>query len=126
MNNETNAPALACAYGHYPWDDWERAALARGVEKELANLGRAVMREASQHDWTERLKSLCGWRDGGKRMIVLALRAPETARRRWSWLLATDGERVHPETFEWIGEGSWEWPRVKCEWARKRHWARCR
>ena len=22
---------LQCGYGHYPWDDWERSALAAGV-----------------------------------------------------------------------------------------------
>lgn len=115
MNDELNARAL----GQYPWDDWERAAQARGVEKELANRGRAVMREAYQHDWPERLQSLCGWRDGGRRMIALALRAPETARQRWKWLLQTDGERVHPQTLEWIGEGSWRWPRVKRDWQRE-------
>ena len=56
---------LGCAYGQYPWDDWERAALAVGVSKDLAGLGRLTMREAYQHQWDDRLKSLCGWRDEG-------------------------------------------------------------
>lgn len=38
-----------CTYGQYPWDFWEKRALARGVRRELAGLGRAVMREANQH-----------------------------------------------------------------------------
>ena len=49
---------LGCTFGHYPWDDWERAALAAGVPKELAGLGRLTMREAYQHGWRDRLKSL--------------------------------------------------------------------
>lgn len=67
---------LSCAFGHYPWDDWERAALAAGVPEDLAGLGRLTMREAYQHQWSDRLKSLCGWRDDGKRMTKLALRSP--------------------------------------------------
>ena len=84
---------LGCACGHYPWDDWERMALAAGVPKELAGLGRLTMREAYQHDWTDKLKSLCGWNDDGRRMIRLALRSPKTAEKRWNRLLETDGYR---------------------------------
>src|SRR5271157_2398815 len=84
---------LECTYGHYPWDDWERVALTAGVDKDLAGLGRLTMREAFQHLWDARLQSLCGWRDQGKRMLALALRSPEKARRRWQRLLDTDGYR---------------------------------
>ncbi len=84
---------LGCTYGHYPWDDWERTALAAGVPKELAGLGRLTMREAYQHDWTYKLKSLCGWNDNGRRMTKLALRSPKTAEKRWQRLLDTDGYR---------------------------------
>ena len=84
---------LSCAYGHYPWDDWERDALAAGVSKELASLGRLTVREAYQHGWDDRLKSLCGWYDRGQRMIKLALRSPATAEKRWQRLLDTDGYR---------------------------------
>jgi hypothetical protein len=98
-----------CESWHYPWDEWERMALARGVAEELANLGRAVMREADQHRWNERLRSLCGWNDEGRRMIALGLRSPQRARRRWKWLLATDGLRVDPGAdYRWVeDEGSW-------------------
>ena len=119
MNDELNARVLGCAYGQYPWDDWERAALARGVEKMLANLGRAVMREAYQHGWSERLQSLCGWKDEGRRMIALALRAPETARLRWEWLLDMDGLRLDPQTFEWIGEDDPSWPERRRRWVKE-------
>lgn len=120
MNDELNAQVLGCTYGQYPWDDWERSALARGVEKTLANLGRAVMREAYQHDWCARLQSLCGWNDEGRRMIALALRAPQTARRRWEWLLEMDGLRLDPQTYEWLGENHWSWPVRHRRWLRQR------
>jgi hypothetical protein len=93
----------SCTFGHYPWDDWERAALAAGVPKDLAGLGRLTMREAYQHQWGDRLKSLCGWRDDGKRMIKLALRSPGTAEKRWQRLLDTDGLRgeYDEQTGQW-------------------------
>ncbi len=99
-----DSEVLDCVYGHYPWDDWERDALAAGVPRELAGLGRLTMREAYQHGWDDRLKSLCGWHDRGLRMIRLALRSPETARQRWRRLLDTDGYRgEHAEkTGQWI------------------------
>ena len=93
-----------CVYGEYPWDYWQAIALAAGVPPELASLGRSVMREAHQHAWSERLQSLCGWNDKGKRMIGLALRSPRTAEKRWQDLLATDGRRgrLDAKTGEWI------------------------
>ena len=98
-----DSDVLQCTFGNYPWDDWERDALAAGVPKELAGLGRLTVREAYQHDWDDRLKSLCGWHDQGQRMIKLALRSPQSAEHRWQRLLDTDGFRGdhHPETGEW-------------------------
>jgi len=95
---------LECPYGQYPWDDWKSWAMDRGVPNDLAVLGRAVIREAYQHGWPDRLKSLCGWRDNGQRMVKLALRSPETARRRWQQLLDTDGNRGHhdEQTGQWV------------------------
>ena len=75
--NVLDSEVLQCSYGNYPWDDWEKKALAKGVPKELAALGRLTMREAYQHDWEDRLKSLCGWYDQGRCMIRLALRSPK-------------------------------------------------
>jgi hypothetical protein len=98
---EKLAYVFNCTYGHYPWDDWERAALAAGVPQDLAEVGRLTMREAFQHAWDERLQSLCGWRDQGRRMIKLALRSPEKAEKRWQRLLDTDGYRG-----EWV-DGEW-------------------
>ena len=91
-------------YGQYPWDDWERDALAAGVPKDLAGLGRLTVREAYQHGWNDRLKSLCGWYDQGRRMIKLALRSPGTAEKRWKRLLDTDGLRGEYDetTGEWV------------------------
>ena len=108
-----------CVCGHYPWDHWQRIALERGVPEELATLGRSLMREASQHSWGERLRSICGWNDEGRRMISLALRSPKTARQRWSWLMVTDGHRVDPATCEWIGEESWKWPSLRRRWIKE-------
>jgi hypothetical protein len=109
-----------CTYGQYPWDFWEKRALARGVPRDLAGLGRAVMREAYQHDWSGRLQSLCGWHDAGRRMIALALRAPETARLRWEWLLDMDGLRLDPQTYEWLGEDHGSWPQRRRQWMKER------
>ena len=94
---------LDCTYGQYPWDDWERDALAAGVPKALAGLGRLTVREAYQHGWDDSLKSLCGWYDRGRRMIRLALRSPATAEKRWQRLLDTDGYRgeYDSKTGEW-------------------------
>jgi hypothetical protein len=61
------------------------------VPEDLASLGRETMREAFQHGWIEALQVVCGWNDGGKRMIRLALRSPKRARKRWKRLLSTDG-----------------------------------
>jgi len=93
-----------CIYGQYPWDFWEKRALARGLSKELASLGRAVMREAYQHQWETLLQKLCGWEDEGEAMLALALAAPDRARFVWEKLLETDGCRgaYHPQTGEWI------------------------
>jgi hypothetical protein len=99
-----DAQIIGCEYGHYPWDDWQKEAIRKGVPEELAGLGRSTMREAYQHQWEPTLQSLCGWNDGGKRMIALALRSPERAKRRWNRLLESDGNRGHydAKTGEWV------------------------
>ncbi|MBS0631898.1 MAG: hypothetical protein JSS11_08295 [Verrucomicrobia bacterium] len=89
---------MGSAFGAYPWDGWEKYAVAQGVPAELAALGRAVIREAWQHGWDEALRSLCGWRDDGRRMLRLAQRNPGLAQKRWSRLLDTDGGRYDPAT----------------------------
>jgi hypothetical protein len=93
-----------CTYGEYPWDWWEKRALSRGVRRELAGLGRAVMREADQHLWEPRLQALCGWEDDGEAMIELALAGPGRAFFTWQTLLDTDGCRGswNKETGEWV------------------------
>jgi len=98
------AGVVQCTFGHYPWDDWERDALAAGVPKDLAGLGRLTVREAFNHSWDDRLKSLCGWYDQGRRMIRLALRSPAAAEKRWQRLLDTDGYRgeYNEKTGQWV------------------------
>ena len=92
--------AMGSVYGAYlyPWDGWQKYAVAQGVPAELAALGRDVIREAWQHGWDESLKSLCGWNDDGRRMLRLALRNPALALKRWTRLLDTDGGRYDPRT----------------------------
>ncbi|OQC68392.1 MAG: hypothetical protein BWX48_00063 [Verrucomicrobia bacterium ADurb.Bin006] len=103
----------ACSLGHYPWDDWERFALARGLDAETAGLGRLLIREAYNHGWEAWLQELCGWGDdlpaprlrqaAGAALLAFALRSPEKARWCFARLLDTDGLRgdVHPDTGEW-------------------------
>lgn len=84
---------LDCSFGHYPWDDWERYALACGLDAEIAGLARLLIREAFQHDWPDWLKPVCGWDDDGQELLAFALRAPKSARRQWEILFRTDGLR---------------------------------
>lgn len=92
-----------CSRGHYPWDDWERFARARGLDVEIAGLGRLLIREAYNHGWEGWLQNLCGWGGEGQALLAFALRAPEKARWCFSRLMETDGLRgdAHPETKEW-------------------------
>lgn len=78
--------------GNYPWDLWKEKAISKGVDKELADLGRALMREAYQHGWNAKLQKECGWEDQGEAMIQLALKNPKKAEERWGALLESDGE----------------------------------
>lgn len=87
----------ARTFGHYPWDDWERWALACGLDADLAGLGRLLVREAYNHGWEPCLQSLCGWSDDGQALLAFALRSPQAARRQWDILMRTDGLRGdHP------------------------------
>ncbi len=94
----------ACEYLHYPWDGWEKWAIAQGLDQDLAGLGRLVIREAYQHHWSVRLKSLCGWCDDGRRMLKFALRSPDKALKRWNRLLETDGYagEYDQKTGQWV------------------------
>ena len=76
----------------YHWDIWEEEALAKGVTRDLAALGRAVMREHYQHDWND-FGSEVGSK-AGHSMIELALSHSDKAEQRWGHLLDTDGEKV--------------------------------
>jgi hypothetical protein len=109
---------LACPPGGYPWDDWQREAAAAGVAPDLASLGRAVMREAYQHDWCHRLKYECGIDnpDTAAGMVTSAKDQPQLTAARWQWLLATDGLRFDPwERNEW-SEESLEWREMRRRW----------
>lgn len=80
--------------GDYPWDEWERAAKERGMERTLASLGRDVIRDADQHAWAPPLRDLCD----GENLLELLTRAPYLGRRLCELLIETDGLRVaYPE-----------------------------
>jgi hypothetical protein len=96
---------LECSFGNYPWDDWERWALACGLSRELAGLGRSLIREAYNHDWEPWLQSLCGWSDDGQALLAFALRSPKRARWCWSRLMETDGLRGDYKS----GSTEWTW-----------------
>ncbi|MCI0538751.1 MAG: hypothetical protein L0Z50_26385 [Verrucomicrobiales bacterium] len=92
LNPDLDA-VCACSFGGYPWDDWERHALACGLAADLAGLGRLLVREAFNHGWEGWLQSRCGWGDDGQALLALARRAPKSARRQWDILMRTDGLR---------------------------------
>lgn len=100
---ENLEPLRPDSTGRYAWDRWQACALATGLDKDLASLGRAVMREAVQHDWTDELKAECGWSDAGQAMLELARHDAPTAQARWQHLLNTDGERGR-----WTANGGWQ------------------
>lgn len=93
----------ARTFGQYPWDDWKRWALMKGLDAELAGQGRLLIREAYNHGWQPWLQSLCGWSDDGQALLALALRSPQAARRQCDILMRTDGLRgdYRPRTTEW-------------------------
>ncbi len=112
-------PTGMLAFGSYPWDQWERAALAGGLGRELATLGRAIMREASQHCWCERLQAECGWSDGGRAMLARALGQPVRTAARWNWLMQTDGQRFEPWNHDEYHEDSPCWKYFRAKWNRE-------
>ena len=101
---DPNSPDPDRRPSRFEWERWERAALERGLDRKLASLGRAVMREAGQHGWDLGLRGECGLCDGGAAMLELALRDPGGAAGRWRHLLETDGLRGirDGETGRWI------------------------
>lgn len=85
-------PVYGAEYGSYPWDKWEEVAKEVGLDEDLRQIGRAVFREAFQHDWSNELKVECGWLDAGQWMIYQAFAFPEACVARWQHLLDTDGQ----------------------------------
>lgn len=112
------APAIFTP-GACEWDHWQSRALAAGLGAELATLGRAVMREAYQHDWCARLQAECGWRDEGRAMLARALSRPRRTAARWEWLMATDGQRFDPWEHREYYEDSPCWKPMRAKWNRE-------
>ena len=92
-----------CKYGEYPWDRWAEGARKAGVDDELANLGRSLIREFYNHSWPSELAEICGYFDDGAGLIALALSNRELAARRWQRLVDTDGLRGEcSRTGDWV------------------------
>ncbi len=121
--DERQQHLAAAKPGEYPWDDWQRQALAAGVSDELANLGRAVMREADQHNWCDSLKYECGasHEDSGKGMILESKECPDSCWIRWQWLLATDGLRSDPWDRREMSPRDLDWNELYHRWTAENH-----
>ena len=104
--------------GSYPWDEWKQEALAADVSLELAELGRAVMREVYQHGWCDALKYECGGEgpDTAAAMIAAAKWQPDLTASRWQWLLVTDGLRFDPWKRQQWPENAPEWLEMRRRW----------
>ena len=114
-----NEPSDFSAPGAYPWDDWQRAALAAGLAADLAALGRSLMREADQHCWCWRLMVECGWNDAGRAMLARLLAHPRRTAARLEWLLVTDGQRFDPWRHDELCEDSPCWKSHRARWNRR-------
>lgn len=77
----------------YSWDRWQARALVAGVDEELIQLGRNVMRLADTYGslWPEAKKTACGLNDEGAAMLDLALHHPLRAKTLWQELLMDNG-----------------------------------
>jgi len=97
------ARVMECEVLHYPWDDWERWALSRGLEPGVAGQARLLIREWFNHAWDPSLRRICGWSDDGRALFERARRSPKRALAQWDILMRTDGLRgdYHPRTKEW-------------------------
>ena len=111
---------IACAPGEWPWDHWQRMALAAGLSADLASLGRSLMRETDQHGWCERLQAECGWNDEGRAMLARLLAHPCRTAARLEWLFATDGLRFDPWERNEYYEDSPCWKGMRAQWDRER------
>ncbi|MFD2256215.1 hypothetical protein ACFSSA_05990 [Luteolibacter algae] len=82
----------------FEWDDWKGKALAKGLDEDLATLGREVYREAINHAWPGRLQWVCM----DPMLTHFLTKSPQTARQFYEAMLATDGFQF---AFEENGSG---------------------
>jgi hypothetical protein len=85
----TTDPKTGYQRPRFEWDDWEEEALERGLDPELVTLGRAVFREAIQHNWPWSLREVCCEPTLGDMLT----RAPQAAKQFYEAMLITDGFR---------------------------------
>jgi DNA primase catalytic core len=99
----TTLAATASCQAKTAWDLWHERAVAAGVPARLAELGRAVMREAEQHAWTGELRARLGGDDEGEAMLGRALAEPAAAGREWQQPLDSEG-LVYDDDDDQIGD----------------------
>jgi hypothetical protein len=80
------------------WVDWHAEAVAAGVQRDVAEAGRTLIRvsyeECGPPDrWDEEISTLSGVDDDGLAMIKFALLRPQTALRVWRRIAETSGLR---------------------------------
>ncbi len=76
------------------WIRWKAQADAAGMREATAWDGRALIREAYQHQWASTLgpsiDAVCGWNDEGAAMLAFGLAYPELAAAAWEHLVEED------------------------------------
>jgi len=77
----------------YDWNIWLACALAHGLKEEVAILGRDCYREAYGIPGMTICKKNVDGKDNGQAMLQFALKNPKAAKKRWRFLMETDGER---------------------------------
>ncbi len=82
------------AQSPFLWIRWKAQADAAGMREATAWDGRALIREAYQHQWAGTLgpsiDTVCGWSDEGAAMLAFGLAHPELAAAAWEHLVEED------------------------------------
>ena len=87
----------AWSFGHGPWADAEREAIAAGVGEYEARLLRKLMWSFYRGRWPLKFTGGCGFGpEGVAPLIAAALADPQRMRARWEVLLRTGGLRWPP------------------------------
>lgn len=74
-----------------PWDVWKLRAIKAGISRELAALGRKLMKTAYDDRWSGGGSDYAGWDDAGAQLISMALADPNLAKTEWEQHLEWGG-----------------------------------